>query len=58
MLGSPTFMSGASIWGCERRTPCISLLPGASMRPSLRLDRRLATAARELGVVVEEPKTN
>src|SRR5437667_3025356 len=36
MLGLPTFMSGASIWGCERRMPCISLLPGASMRPSSR----------------------
>ena len=34
MLGSPTFMYGASIWRCERRTRCISLLPGALMPPS------------------------
>ncbi len=36
-------MSGALICGCERRTRCISRLPGASMRRFLTLDRRLAS---------------
>ena len=33
MLDSPTFMSGASICGCDRRTPCALLVPGALMDP-------------------------
>ena len=65
MLGSPTFMYGASIWYVRRfdlalRAPdALHLAIARRLDATLvTLDRRLAAAAGELGIAVDELKAS